>query len=224
MVLESEPPIFVNWIGVALLTFFESAIILGLAALVIGYLIAAFRHGPLAGGDVTYRMLRDAARDFVSLSPRRILALAWLAVQEAIRRHVLVGFAVFLLILLFAGWFLDTTTNDPAALYLSFVLTATTYLVLLIALFLSVFSLPADIKNHTIYTIVTKPVRPGEIVLGRIFGFSVIGTLLLAVMGLISYFFVVRALNHTHEVDVASLHGVPNDSSGVRTGRTTSAQ
>ena len=133
------------------------------------------------------------------------MALAWLAVQESLRRRVLVGFGVFLLILLFAGWFLDTTTNDPATLYLSFVLTATTYLVLLMALFLSVFSLPADIKNKTIYTIVTKPVRPGEIVLGRILGFSVIGTLMLAVMGLFSYFFVVRVLDHTHEVEVDSL-------------------
>ena len=44
------------------------------------------------------------------------------------------------------------------------------------ALFLSAFSLPADIKNHTIYTIVTKPVRPSEIVLGRILGFAAIGT------------------------------------------------
>ena len=87
-------------------------------------------------------------RDLLSISPRRVLALAWLAVQESLRRRVLVGFGVFLLILLFAGWFLDTKTNDPATLYLSFVLTATTYLVLLMALFLSAFSLPADIKNQ----------------------------------------------------------------------------
>ena len=37
------------------------------------------------------------------------------------------------------------------------------------------FSLPADIKTKTIYTVVTKPVRPGEIVLGRIVGFSLVG-------------------------------------------------
>ena len=47
------------------------------------------------------------------ISPRRILALAWLAVQESLRRRVLVGFAVFLLILLFAGWFLDTQHQRP---------------------------------------------------------------------------------------------------------------
>jgi len=141
-------------------------------------------------------------------------------VQESLRRRVLVGFAVFLLILLFAGWFLDTKSTAPVTLYLSFVLTATTWLVLLMALFLSALSLPTDIKNKTIYTIVTKPVRPGEIVLGRIIGFAAIGTLMLVVMGLFSYVFVARVLNHTHEVEIASLKSVPNDSSGSRTGRT----
>jgi hypothetical protein len=221
MVLESDPILFADWIWPALQSFLWAAAILGLAAVVGGFLIAAFRHGPLAGGDVTFRMLKVGLSDLVALSPRRILALAWLAAQESLRRRVLVGFGVFVLILLFAGWFLDTKTNDPATLYLSFVLTATTYLVLLMALLLSVFSLPADFKNHTIYTIVTKPVRPGEIVLGRIVGFSVIGTLLLAVMGIFSYFFVVRVLNHTHDVEIASLKTVPNESNGRRTGRTT---
>jgi hypothetical protein len=224
MVLESEPVLFYEWIGPAVAFFIQAAAILGLVALVVGYLIAAFRYGPLEGGDVTFRKIKRGLGDLVSISPRRVLALAWLAVQESLRRRVLVGFAVFVLILLFAGWFLDTKTNDPATLYLSFVLTATTYLVLLMALLLSVFSLPADVKNKTIQTVVTKPVRPGEIVLGRIIGFSLIGTLLLAIMGVFGYFFVVRVLAHTHEVEIASLESVPNGPAGQRTGRTTLSQ
>ncbi len=58
-------------------------------------------------------------------------------------------------------------------------LTATSYLVLLLALFLSAFSLPADIQSRTLHTVVTKPVRPSEIVLGRILGFTIVGTALL---------------------------------------------
>ena len=224
MTLESVPPIFWNWIWPALQFFLQAAAILGCTALAVGFLVSAFRYGPVAGGDMTYQMLRTGVRDMLALSPRRILALAWLAVQESLRRRVLVGFGVFLLILLFAGWFLDSKTNDPATLYLSFVLTATTYLVLLMALFLSAFSLPADIKNHTIYTIVTKPVRPGEIVLGRILGFSAIGTVLLAVMGLFSYVFVVRVLNHSHEVELASLKPASSDTSAKSAGRTSAAQ
>ncbi|REK09927.1 MAG: ABC transporter permease [Planctomycetota bacterium] len=220
MVLENEPIPFGDWIAPALLFFLQAAGILALLALVGGYLIAAFRYGPLDGGDRVFRFLKRGLGDLIALSPRRVMALAWLAVQESLRRRVLVGFGVFLLILLFAGWFLDTDSNDPATLYISFVLTATTYLVLLMALFLSVFSLPADIKNKTIHTVVTKPVRPGEIVLGRIIGFSLIGTMLLALMGVFSYFFVVRLLNHTHEVEVASLEPLPGGSSDQRAGRT----
>ena len=224
MVQETDPPLFSQWIWPHVLYFLEASALLGLAIVVVFFLVAAFRYGPIAAGDVTYRAVRSSLRDLLSLSPRRISALAWLAVQESLRRRVLVGFAVFLLILLIAGWFLDTNSNDPATLYQSFVLTATTWLVLLMALFLSALSLPADIKNHTIYTIVTKPVRLSEIVLGRILGFAVIGTLMVGIMGLFSYIFVARVLNHTHELDVASLKTVPNDSSGSRTGRTTLVQ
>jgi len=224
MVLENEPVIFSQWVIAAFWFFVSAAISLSLTALVGGFLVAAFRHGPVAGGDITYRMVKTAASDLLSISPRRILALAWLAAQESLRRRVLIGFAVFVLILLFAGWFLDSKSTAPAALYLSFVLTATATLVLVMALLLSVFSLPADFKTKTIYTIVTKPVRPGEIVLGRILGFSVIGTVMLAVMGVLSYFFVIRVLDHSHEVDVASLKAAPNAVQGEQLGRTTSAQ
>jgi hypothetical protein len=222
MIREFEPPVFAEWIWPALLVFVQIAAVLGLIALVGGFLVSTFRYGPLAAGDATFKMMKRGLMDLVFISPRRIIALAWLAVQESLRRRVLVGFAVFILILLFAGWFLDTNTDDPATLYLSFVLTATTYLVLLMALFLSVFSLPADMKSKTIYTIVTKPVRPGEIVLGRILGFTIIGTLLLTIMGIISYFFVVRLLNHEHTVEVASLVEVADN--GIMTGRTSLEQ
>ena len=105
------------------------------------------------------------------MSPRRVSALAWLAVKESIRRRVVVAFAVFIVVLLFAGWFLDPGSTTRPRLYMSFVLTATSYLVLVLMLFLSVFSLPADLKSRTLHTVVTKPVRASEIVLGRMLGF-----------------------------------------------------
>jgi len=88
---------------------------------------------------------------------------------------------------------------------LSFVLTSTNYLVLLMALLLSAFSLPNDVKNRTIYTVVTKPVRASEIVLGRTLGFGAVGTAMLLLMGVISYVFVTWSLGHSHVVEVASV-------------------
>ena len=45
----------------------------------------------------------------------------------------------------------------------------------------------------------TKPVRSTEIVLGRILGFTAVGTLLLAVMGGLSHQFVRRGIQHAHK-------------------------
>jgi ABC-type transport system involved in multi-copper enzyme maturation permease subunit len=103
---------------------------------------------------------------------------------------------------------------------------ATTYLTLLIALLVSAFSLPQDFKSKTIYTVVTKPVRAGDIVLGRILGFTLVGTALLAVMGLFSAVFVWQMLNHHHAVEVGNLanrYDAEGQSVG-KTGRTTPSQ
>jgi len=190
-------------------SFLESALLQGvvlvalaiLVGLLIGYLVSAGRYGPGEGFYAVARAVRDLIRDDLpKTSARRIYALAWLAAKEAFRRRVLVVVALFMVGLLFAGWYLDRRSSDPARLYISFVLTATNYLILFLALFISTFSLPADIKNRTIYTIVTKPVRATEIVLGRMFGFIGVGTLMLAPMGVASYFFVTRGLQHDHEV------------------------
>ena len=43
--------------------------------------------------------------------------MAMLAVQEAIRRRVLIAFVVFVVIILFAGWYLDVQSDNPARLY-----------------------------------------------------------------------------------------------------------
>jgi ABC-type transport system involved in multi-copper enzyme maturation permease subunit len=179
-----------------------------LFALIVGFAVSAGRRGLLRGGDYTYRTIVGGLGELFHTSPRRVWALARLAIKEAWRRRVIVALAVFFIILLFANWFLSANIQKPARLYLSFVLTATTYLVLGIALVLSAFSLPADFKSKTIYTVVTKPVHASEIILGRILGFTIVATALLAVMGIGSYVFVVRSLNHTHRVDMTTLENI----------------
>lgn len=72
----------------------------------------------------------------------------------------------------------------------------------------------------------TKPVRAGDIVLGRILGFTIVGTVLLALMAAGSYIFVWRMLDHTHAVDVASLENVYDKEGKLiyKKGLTTSSQ
>ena len=208
MVLEKEILPYLQWLlrgdsdSLGALPHFLLVVLgMGFLALLIGYCLSAARHGFLRGGDRVYRVVSSGFRELLEISPRRVWALARLAMKEAWQRRAIVALFVFGVILLFAAWFLKTDHQDPAKLYISFVLTAATYLILGISLLLSAFSLPNDFKTKTIYTIVTKPVRSGEIILGRIIGFSLVGTILLACMALLSYVFVSRSLSHMHRVE-----------------------
>lgn len=186
----------------------------GLATLIVCYFALIFRFGPLGAGDRIYSVIVSSLVDLVRLSPRRTLAIAWLAMKESLRKLIVVGLIIFVLVMAFALWFLDTESIDPSTLHVSFMLTAVNYLMLLIAVLASVFSLPNDLKNKTIYTVVTKPVRSSEIVLGRILGFTAVCTLPLLVMSGASYAFVVRALDHTHVLTEADLRPLSSEDTG----------
>ena len=222
MVVENEISSFLGWLtggqdvlAGALVQFCLTFGALALLALVVGFVVLLVRYGPSRAGVQTYRTISGGVAELARISPRRVLALAGLAVKESLRRRVLVGLGVYVLVLLFASWYLPASDYpDPTKLYLSFVLTAMSFLALLLALLLSTFSLPNEFKTKTIYTIVTKPVRAGDIVLGRIIGFTLIGTFMLVVMALCSYVFVLRSLDHTHPVPPladASMEEIRND-------------
>lgn len=233
MVVEQEVLPYLTWLTTggasdwaalqgALVRFGLAVGAISVLSLVISFIVLLVRYGPLKAGDITYRTVTGGVGELLRLSPRRIYALARLAVKESLRRRVLITLLIFALILVFASWFLKSNNPQPARLYLSFVLTSTTYLVLLVSLLLSAFSLPGDFKSKTIYTIVTKPVRAIDIVLGRILGFTAIGTLLLAIMGLASYWFVIGSLSHTHQIDEATVENIagPDSKSLGQTART----
>jgi len=225
MVLEDPALPFFTWLlpnsgGLgALLTFLITSLVVGLAGVVLGYLMLAFQYGPVEAFFRVMKIVLDGIVDLARISPRRVWAMTTLAFKESIRLHVLVTFAIFLLILLFAGWFLDTSSDHPAKLYLSFVIPWSTFLILLLALMLSTFSIPNDIKNRTIFTVMTKPVVAWEIILGRIFGFVGVCTMLLAVMCLVSFIFVVRGLAHRHEIDPDEMLAVVEAEGDESTGR-----
>ena len=217
MVLEQDIPRFVSWIGPAALHYLAAAGVAAVMAALLTWLAQAVGNGPLAGGDRVYRGVLAGLADILATSPRRVWALARLAIQESLRRNVLVVLAMFALILLFAGWFLDPASVDPRRLYVGFILAATNLLVCLVTLVLAVFSLPADIKSRAIQTVTTKPVHTAEIVLGRILGFAAVGTCLLAIMGLAGWAFVVRSVSHGHVLDAADVFDI-TDGDGTVSG------
>ena len=135
--------------------------------------------------------------DLVLISPRRVYSLVKLQVKDAIRRKTLLVFVVFGLIFLFAGWFLSDVQADSnlqVRSYISFVLTCISWLILPAVFLLSCWSLPDDIKARSLHTVVTKPVRRSEVLLGRMLGITLVGTVVLIGMGLVGYFWLQRAL------------------------------
>jgi ABC-type transport system involved in multi-copper enzyme maturation permease subunit len=219
MVLETQILPFLEWLTNGTPVFLVVIAVLVCGGLFVSYLLSAAGHGPGRAVGNVLRSIKTAWVDLINLSGRRVVAMARLAVKESLRRYVLVVFVVFGVILLFAGWYLDVKSDNPGRLYLSFVLKATNFLVILLAIFLSSFSLPNDIKNKTIYTVVTKPVRAWEIILGRILGFVAIGTAILMMMCLFSYVFVRRGLNHQHRADISSLQPT-DDNPSIQQGET----
>ena len=222
MVLEEEIPAFSAWIGPALASYFFAAALMVVIVGVIAWLVQSVLYGPLVAGDKVYRGLLSSVGDLAGMSLRRIGALARLAVQESLRRNVLVVLPLFALLVLFAGWFLDPASTNPGKLYIGFISASTNLLVCLVVLVLSVFSLPADIKAKAIQTVTTKPVRTGEIVLGRMLGFAAVGTVLLAIMGGVGWALVVRSINHRHTLSADDLVEISGEDGGVvsREGRT----
>ena len=192
---------FPEWLANNSLLFLIVIVAAIIVSVTFGFLVAAFRHGPFEGFYVLAQVIGEAVPDFLKSSPRRIWAIAMLAVKEALRRKVVLAtFAIFALTLLFGGWFMNSNSEKPDRIYVNFVMFGTQLLVLMMGMLISSFSLPDDIKNKTIYTIVTKPVRATEIVMGRLLGFGLLSTVLLALMGILSFIFVSRGLEHTHQI------------------------
>ncbi len=135
--------------------------------------------------------------DIGKLSTRRIWALARFSIKEAIRRRALWSFCVILAVFLFASWFMPIyrRAEDQWRNYVDLVFFMTTALMLITASVVACFSLPTDIQRQTIHTVVTKPVQRFEIILGRIVGFTMLMTLVLAVLSLTSLLYIFRGIS-----------------------------
>ena len=147
------------------------------------------------GPGVVLGMIKQMANDWFSLSFRRVGAIASLTIRESIRRKALLVFVIFAVLFMFAGWFLsgsDQRADLQAKVYVSFVLKTISWLCLPVVLLLACWGLPEDIKKRSLHTVVTKPCRRNEIVVGRMLGFSTVGTIVLLVMGVVGYIWLVR--------------------------------
>ncbi|QDT37023.1 ABC transporter permease [Stratiformator vulcanicus] len=185
------------------------AIIVGVLAgisLVLALLAALISTGG-AGFNRAVGAILDAFVDVLKTSPGRVWALAMLTFKESARRKALLVFVIFGVLFMFAGWFLTSSDMRPdlqITVYVSFVLTTIGYLIVPLALLLACWGIPEDIRRRSMHTVVTKPVRRSEIVLGRVIGLTGILTLVLLIMGGVGYVWIVRQIPASQQAELVS--------------------
>jgi len=176
-------------------------------ALVFGtaFLLSVILNGA-KGVAYFFREVWGGIDDLIHISPRRVWALTRLTMKESVRRKTLMVIVVFGICFLFAGWFLSSsrvsatslgdvgTEIDSMNVYVSFVLTAISYLILPAVFILACWTIPDDIKIRSMHTVVTKPVRRVEVYIGRILGITLVGTGVVVLMGFVGYFWLARSL------------------------------
>ncbi len=150
----------------------------------------------LAGGFALVSVLLPFFLGILKLRPRRIYAIAKISFKEAVRRRILyVLFGLLVLVCLFARWFVSSKPEDQMRTYVQMVYLAMTPELLLAATIVAAFSIPTDIRQQTIHTILTKPVERFEVVLGRFFGYAALMTVALLLMTGLSLAFVLRTVD-----------------------------
>lgn len=159
-------------------------------------------YGAAGPGRVIDGTLRGL-KEFMSPSPRRIYAIATLTFKESIRKKALLVFVVFAVLFMFASWFMASPSDRPEMQvknFVAFVFIAMNWLVLPVVLLLACWGLPEDIRIRSLHTVVTKPVRRNEVVLGRMLGFASVGTMILAIMSAVGYVWIQRQVSDNVEL------------------------
>jgi hypothetical protein len=149
----------------------------------------------LGGGAALIAACLPFVANLPALRFRRIWALTRLTFKEAVRSRVLYAFSLLLLVFLFASWYIPHKPENQVRNYVWVVYFSMTILLLVAAVILTAFSIPKDIRQQTIHTIITKPVERFEILLGRFLGFTALMTLVLLIMTSISVIYVLRGVD-----------------------------
>jgi ABC-type transport system involved in multi-copper enzyme maturation permease subunit len=149
------------------------------------------------GYVVLLRVVGLMLGELIAIRWRRLYSIARLTVIEANRRMWApwVVLSVFLVILAFTHWFLQPPR--PAEMGRLFVGTLALLCSLLLTVMVTILtplSLPTDIQQQTIYTVVSKPVRRIELIWGRMLGFMTIVTVLVLVFGGMSLLYLRRQI------------------------------
>lgn len=142
----------------------------------------------LAGVIVVFGLLVYGAKDLLKLSFRRAWAISGVCFAESVRRRVLLITPLAILgIILVSQLQRPIDEADAIRQTIKVAMFATGLIVCVVTIILACTSLPKEIENRVIYTVVTKPTTRLEIVLGKTIGFARVSAAILIIMGLFTW-------------------------------------
>jgi hypothetical protein len=121
---------------------------------------------------------------------RSIWAVAVNTVRQVVRLKIAAVFIVLLLILLPVMGFKmtgDGTLMGRIQAFVSYGMSLTVLLLSLLTIFAAVYVLTSDVKDKQVYTVLTKPIRRFQFVLGKLLGIILLDACLLALFAVIVY-------------------------------------
>jgi len=119
---------------------------------------------------------------------RSIWAVAVNTTRRALRMKVAIVFTILLLVLLpvmslaMTG---DGTVKGRLQCFVSYGLSLTSFLLCLLTIFVTVYSITSDFQHKQIYTVLTKPIRRWQLLLGKVGGVILLDVFLLSFFALI---------------------------------------
>jgi len=119
-----------------------------------------------------------------------IWAVATNTIKQAVRMKVAAVFLILLLILLPVMGFSatgDGTLKGRLQTFVSYGLSLTSLLLCLLTIIISIYSVASDIEQRQIYTVITKPIRRFQFLLGKLLGVVLLDVILLSLFAAIIY-------------------------------------
>ncbi len=127
-----------------------------------------------------------------------VSSIAVYTFREGIRKKTLIGFLILSIMVIFGSQFMTaflTTSSDTTGqsdldvkLIKDICVTAIAIFGMLITIFVSASVVPTEVENKVVYTVLSKPVRRFEYLLGKFLGVQIIIIVNLALMGGLFFF------------------------------------
>ncbi|MHC4657857.1 MAG: hypothetical protein ACYS83_01600 [Planctomycetota bacterium] len=121
---------------------------------------------------------------------RSVWAVATNTIKQALRMRIAAVFIILLIILLPVMGFSmtgDGTLKGKLQTFVSYGLSLAGLLLSLLTIIVSIYSLTSDIKQRQIYTVITKPIRRFQLLVGKLLGVVLLNAALLVLFSAIIY-------------------------------------